>query len=282
MDDQHHEPPFGALSPSPIDRFILDLSRRTGHGRVGAWIRSLLYRAAGGKRRGSIDLEIFGSQRARLHPADNLCEKRVFVSDRHWDRKELDWIERQAASGSGPFRVVDVGANVGLYTLGARAAAVAAGRPFRAAAIEPQPEMLRRLRFNVAASAAGDEIVICPWAAAVAHTTLCFAHDGINAGTGRVLDDGRAEGAFEVEGRPLVEAIYAAGLDGIDVMKIDIEGAEYPALKTFFDSTGPGLRPNTIIIEAGRGDLDQPAIRLCLDEGYRIADRGRLNAILQR
>lgn len=280
MTDHRQEPPFGALSPTSVEAFILDLSRRTGGGKVGALVRSLLYRAAGGKNRGPVDLEIFGGQRARLHPGDNLCEKRVFASDRHWDRKELDWIERQAASGTGPFRFVDVGANVGLYTLGARAAAVAAGRPFRAAAVEPQPEMLRRLRFNVAASGAGDEIMVCPWAATDARTTLRFAHDGINAGTGKILEDGSADGAFDVEGRPLLDALTEAGLDGIDVMKIDVEGAEYPALKAFFDAARPELRPTTIIIEAGKGDLDWPAIRLCLDQGYRVADRGRLNAIL--
>ena len=29
-------------------------------------------------------------------------------------------------------------------------------------------------------------------------------------------------------------------------------------------------------------DLDQPPIRLCLAKGYRLAGRGRLNAILAR
>ncbi len=271
--------PFSTHAPSPLAAAALALSRRTGSGRVSALVRSLCYRAAGGPGGGPFDLEIFGSQRVRLHPRGNLCEKRVFTSDLHWDTTERDFIAASAASGTGPFRFVDVGANVGLYTLWARAAAEEAGRPFRAAAVEPQPEMLRRLRFNIEASGASAEIAVCPWAATDVAKTLRFGTDGINAGTGKILDAEEA-GSYAVEGRPLLDAVTAAGLDGIDVMKIDVEGAEYPALDAFFRTADRSLWPRAIIIEAGKGDLDQPPIRLCLAKGYRLAGRGRLNAIL--
>ncbi len=268
--------PFSAYAPSPLEASALRLARRTGNGRVDALIRSLLYRVAGGKRGGPVDLEVFDGQRVRLHPRGNLCEKRVFTSDVHWDREERAWIAARAAAETGAFRFLDVGANVGLYTFFARSAARATGRAFKAAVVEPQPEMLRRLRFNVAASDAGDEITVCDWAATDVPQTLHFASDGINHGTGKIIETG----GITVEGRPLLDAVIAAGLDGVDVMKIDVEGAEFPAMDAYFRTAPASLHPRSIIIEAGKGDLEQPPIRLCLDRGYRVAGRGRLNAIL--
>jgi len=272
-------PPFGRLKPGPIASRFLALARRTGQGRASALLRSLCYRLAGGRSGGPFDLTVFSGQSVRLHPTGNLCEKRVFTSDRHWDVPERRLIDRAAREASGVFSFVDVGANVGLYSLHARSAATAAGLPLRAVAIEPQPEMLRRLRFNIAASGADGEILVCPWAVTAVPQTVRIDAEAGNYGTGRIVEHGGAS-TVEVAGRPLVDALDEAGLDRIDVLKMDIEGAEFPALEAFF-ATAPRTRwPRFIIIEAGKGSLDQPAIALCRDRGYVVEGRGRLNALL--
>ncbi|MBU2533750.1 MAG: FkbM family methyltransferase [Alphaproteobacteria bacterium] len=273
------DPPFGQCKPARFAHAALMLSRRTGEGRLASLVRSLCYRLARGRSGGPFDLTIFSGQSARLYSAGNLCEKRVFTSDRHWDVPERRLIDRAAAEAVSAFHFVDVGANVGLYSLYARSAAAVAGIPFRAVAIEPQPEMLRRLRFNIDASGARNEIVVCPWAVTGSPQVVHIDVDASNFGTGRIVDHGGGS-TIEVAGRPLTDALDEAGLDRIDVLKIDIEGAELPALESFFASAPRERWPRYIIIEAGKLSLDQPAITLCLDHGYAIIGRGRLNAML--
>ncbi|MFN3546102.1 MAG: FkbM family methyltransferase [Mesorhizobium sp.] len=280
MTSRSDSPPFGHHRPGPIASALLALARRTGQGRGSALLRSLCYRLAGGRSGGPFDLTIFSGQSARLHSTGNLCEKRVFTSDRHWDVPERRLIDRAAREAVDAFHFVDVGANVGLYSLHARSAAASAGLPLRAVAVEPQPEMLRRLRFNIEASGAGAEIVVCPWAVTATPQTVRIDAEAENYGTGRIVDHGGGS-TIAVAGRPLVDALDEAGLDRVDVLKMDIEGAEFPALEAFF-ATAPLTRwPRYIIIEAGKGSLDQPAIALCLDKGYVAEGRGRLNAMLR-
>jgi FkbM family methyltransferase len=210
-----------------------------------------------------------------LHPYDNLCEKRVYKCERQWDPIERAFIRERVATGKGLFRFVDVGANAGLYSLAARSAARAAARPFRALAIEPQPAMLERLRFNITASEAEADVLILPWAAAAEAGTLRLTEPDRNRGEARVGNDG-----VEVEARPLLDSLASADFDGIDVLKIDIEGYEAPVLEAFFRDADPAVWPAVIVIEARRGDLTLPGVATCLGHGYRPATTTRMNALL--
>jgi FkbM family methyltransferase len=271
------DPPFGAHAPGPLARAARALARRTGRGGLGRVLRSALFTLAGFRRARPWDVAVFDGQRARLHGWDNLSEKRVLRSDLHWDAAERAFIAARAAAGSGVFRFADVGANAGLYTLAARAAAQAAGRPFRAVAIEPQAEMLRRLRANLAASGAGAEVAVLPWAAAAEAGDIRLAAGGANRGEARAAEAGEA--GETVPARPLAEAL--ARLDGpADVLKIDIEGHERPALAALFDAAPRADWPRAIVIEAGRGDLTLPGVALCLARGYVVAGTTRMNALL--
>ncbi len=270
-------PAFGAFAPGPVARAARALAARSGEGRAARLLRSMLLTLAGGRARRPFDVEIFGGQKARLHPYDNLSEKRVYRSEAHWDAAERAFIAAQAEQGSGAFRFADIGANAGLYTLAARAAAVDAGRAFQGVAVEPQPEMLARLRFNLAASGAAGEVRVCAWAAAETAGEIVLAQGATNRGEARRVADGAA--GLRVAARPLSNAL--AALDGrCDALKIDIEGHERPALAALFDATPPETWPRALVIEAGRGDLSLPGVALCLERGYRVAGTTRMNALL--
>lgn len=271
------EPPFGTHAPGVLAAFARRIAGATGEGAGGKLVRSALFSLARGKARRPRDIAVFGSERARLHPYDNLSEKRVFRSEAHWDPRERAFIAERAAAGAGPFRFADVGANAGLYTLAARSAARAAGRPFQGVAVEPQPTMIARLRFNLKASGAEGDVTVVPWAVAARAGELTLAAPARNRGAARL-----AESGFTVPARPLVEALAAADFDRLDVLKIDIEGQEGPVLDAFFAAAPRPLWPQAIVIEAGRGDLDLPGLRLCLDHGYRVGATTRMNALLVR
>ena len=85
----------------------------------------------------------------RVHPEDNVCEKRVLFTPQFFDPVELQVLAAAIRDG---FTFVDLGANVGVYSL---FVAGLAGRKARILAVEPQPEIYRRLAFNVAANDLG-------------------------------------------------------------------------------------------------------------------------------
>jgi len=267
--------PFGAHAPGAVARWARRATAATGTGGGGKFARSMLFHLMRGKARRPRDVVVFGSERARLHPYDNLAEKRVYRSEAHWDPRERAFVAARVQAGEGPFVFVDVGANAGLYTLAARSAARAAGRPFRGVAVEPQPEMIERLRFNLHASGADAAVTVLPWAAAAEAGELTLAAPARNRGAARLAEHG-----FTVEARPLADAV--AGLAAVDVLKIDIEGQEGPVLDAFFKVAPPALWPAAIVIEAGRGDLDLPGPRVCLAHGYEVEATTRMNALLRR
>lgn len=269
------DPPFGSHAlPAPMEWL-----RRLGAG-VGTWgapgrrAASLIRRIVCLGRDDPFDVEPFPRQRARLYPRDNLSEKRVFTAPGRWDAAERAVIARAAAAAGQVFRFVDAGANVGLYTLAARATAP---RGFQGLAIEPDPENLRRLRFNLAASGAAD-VTVAPVALSDRAGEATLAAAGGNRGEIRL----GAEGAgLRVPTRTLLDIVREAGLDGIDALKIDIEGHEEPALAAFLRDAPPALWPGVVLIEAPHG-ADTPALALLRSNGYVVAERTRLNAILTR
>jgi FkbM family methyltransferase len=271
------EPPFGAFALPPA----LERLRRAGAGlgagplaRRGA---SAIRRIVCLGRRDPFDVEPFPRQRARLYPRDNLSEKRVFTAPATWDRAERAAIARAAASAGEVFRFVDAGANVGLYTLAARAAAP---RRFRGLAIEPDAENLRRLRFNLAASGA-DDVTVAPVALSDEAGEAVLSAAGANRGE-IALGEGETGGAGpRVPTRPLVDLVTDAGMDTIDALKIDIEGHEEPVLTAFLRDAPDTLRPGLIVIEAQRG-VETPALALLAANGYVVAERTKMNAILTR
>jgi FkbM family methyltransferase len=272
------EPSFGAFAPGPLTLLARWLANRTPGGRLWRPLRSVLRRVGGSTGQQTYDLALFSSQRARVRPVGNLCEKRVFMSDRHWEVEERSQIATFCARLAGEdLMFLDVGANVGLYTLAARAAARAHGLGFRGIAIEPQPELLQRLAFNLAASGATGEVAVFPWAATGEAGEVRLDIYPLNHGQTSISD----RGSLAVPGRPVLDALTAAGWDRVDILKIDIEGAEVPALTAFFRDAPEPLWPALVLIEKESGPR-QSGARLVERHGYECVDTTRMNMVLVR
>lgn len=260
------DPPFGAMAPSAQQERFRALARRLPDNYWGRRLASLFLGPAGGRERRAYDVAAFGEARARLHPYDNICEKRVFITPQLWDGAErsalADFIAAQAASD---FVFVDVGANAGLYTLYAREEARRRRLAFRALCIEADPEMRRRLAFNLEASGASADAAIAPFAAGARSEMLRFAVDERSRGLSRVASDG----ALEVEARPLLRLATDAGLSRIDTLKIDIEGQEFAVIEAFLRDAPRALWPRFLILETSHEETERSAKSLVLAAGWR-------------
>jgi len=268
--------PFGALAPSPFEEAIRRAASGLSNNAVGKRAASLLLRAAGGKSGRAFDVPVFGTERARLHPYDNISEKRVFITPQFWEAAERGALAKFIRGGSGDFRFLDVGANAGLYTLFARSEARASGRPFHAICIEPAPEMLSRLRFNLEASGAAREARVVACAVGARQGAATFSVNERNRGESRIAP----RGGLEVEVRTLAAIIDEAEAPRIDAMKIDIEGGEAAALEGLFAGAGGRFRPAFIIMEMSHSDTRASA--MLAREDYREIMRAGRNGVFAR
>lgn len=262
------EPPFGSHALPPVLEGLRRFGAGLPRGPVARRLTSLIRRICVAGREGPFDVEPFPGQRARLYPADNLSEKRVFGAPQFWDWAERAAVARAMAAAPRPFRFVDAGANAGLYTL-----AVLSLGDAEVIAVEPDAETRRRLAVNLEASGA-DRVIVHGVALSDRAGTARLA-----AGDGNRGETALGRTGAEVETAPLLALVEAAGWDRIDALKIDIEGAEAPVLAAFLDTAPAGLRPRLVILEAPRG-ARTPALELLVRCGYQIAEHTRMNAIL--
>ncbi|MGM0585139.1 MAG: FkbM family methyltransferase [Pseudomonadota bacterium] len=271
------DPPFGAHA-LPALREVL---RRAADLAPRRWIVSLLRRLAIAGLPGPFDVELFGGQRVRLHPRDNRTEKRALAGARFWDAEERAWLAGALETpGDGRFVFVDAGANAGLYTLSLRAEARRRGVALAALAVEPDPVNAGRLRDNLAASGAGEEVVVLAEALGAEAGEARFLSAGLaNRGEARLAGEAAGD-AVRVPVRPLLEAVRAAGLERIDALKIDLEGHEPEVMRAFLAQAPRALLPRFCVMETGRGEAGGALIGLMERAGYRLASRTRLNALL--
>ncbi|MFQ5561933.1 MAG: FkbM family methyltransferase [Parvularculaceae bacterium] len=271
--------PFGTYAPEGLQAWARARANGLRSGQPGKWLRSILLRLAGGKARKPRDVVVFGDQRARLHPYDNICEKRVYAGAQLWDALERAALAEAICAHDGEnFMFADIGANVGLYSLFARSVAREAGRAIRLLCVEPEPVVRARMAFNLRASGALDEAAVLDWAIGPKSGEVSLYVNEKNRGENRL--DGAGD-PVRVAARPLIDAFGAAGFDRVDAMKIDIEGAERPALEAFFRTAPAPLWPRLIILETAHDRAEESALKLCLEHGYSIAVQTRLNAILK-
>ncbi len=261
-------PPFGAFALPAWAERLRGLGAGLGPGALTRRMASLLRRIVLWGRADPIDVEPFPGQRARLHPRDNLSEKRVFGAAAAWERAERAALARAMAAAPAPFHFVDAGANAGLYALAVRSLG-----PARILAIEPEPVTRARLETNLALSEAWD-VTVAPVALGPEEGSARIAAPGPNRGEARLGEQGVATPV-----RPLLALVEEVGWLRVDALKIDIEGAEAPVLAAFLGRAPRALWPALVILEAARG-AETPALALLTGQGYVLGERTRLNAIL--
>ena len=82
--------------------------------------------------------------------------------------------------------------------------------------------------------------------------------------------------------RPLISVLREAGISSIDVLKIDVEGAEDVVLVPFFRDAPRELLPELVLIEDTRGFWQTDVFALLEQHGYTVVARNRQNVAYRR
>ena len=270
------ERPYGAFTPKAFVARIIAWTRVTSDSFLGRKLalalRSIALRVLDGT---PVDIEALGA-RMRLHPNGNICEKRVLFTPQSFDVSEREMLAARLRDG---FTFIDVGANVGAYSL---FVAAQAGRGARILAVEPQPDIFARLAFNIAQNPFGTiKAVACALADKPGELTLFI--DQANRGESSVrIINSSAGTALKVPAMTLLALVQGEGYERIDAIKLDVEGAEDIILEPFLRDAPEALWPGFIIIEDSRQRWQTDLAGLLARSGYTLVAQTRLNLVFER
>jgi FkbM family methyltransferase len=214
----------------------------------------------------------------RLFPQSNGTERRVLFRPNRYDTEELGFLRGAIKRDEAIF--IDIGANAGIYSL---YAASHAGSGSRVVAIDPNKDLLARLRFNEDLWRAQARI-----RPSVSVETCEVAISDAD-GAGHLLADTKegsrslGESGDRVETRTLCRLLRDLAIARVDILKIDIEGHEDRALIPFLSNAPVQLLPSRIIIEhISCKRWKQDCFASLADKGYDVVGKTRLNTLLQR
>lgn len=208
--------------------------------------------------------------KVRCHTADNATERALVLRSQHVNREEISLLMAELSEG-GTF--LDVGANNGVFSLSASAKAS------RVIAIEPNPLMVKRLRFNIAANGLTNIAVVQLAVGDAPGNATLYQHP---------IDLGRSSITEETKGQPisvgvqtLAQILADQNVSQIDAMKIDVEGFEDRVLLPFIDSAPRSLWPRAILMEIVHGYRWHDAcFHRLLQAGYAVKWQSSMDALL--
>jgi FkbM family methyltransferase len=277
--------PFGQFAPRAGYRRLIEFAQAAPRNAFGKQLahaaRSLyLWQAPS-----PVDVSV-GDIRLRCYLRDNTCERKFVFTPWRFDPQELRAMAA-ALPADGVF--VDVGANVGLYSLNA---ALLMGARGRIIALEPHPLAHERLLFNIDATRSGradwPRIDVLALGISDREESRELHVDGGNLGGGSIasgtarFSERGSQNALTIVCKPLITVLDECGVVRPDVLKIDIEGAEDLALAPFLARANDERLPRVLIVE-NSDHLWKSDLRAAITaRGYRPLLRSRLNSVYAR
>ena len=200
----------------------------------------------------------------------------MLFTPQYFDAVERELLASRLHEG---FTFIDVGANIGAYSL---FVAARAGRRARILAVEPQPEVFARLSFNIAQNPFGTvKAVACALADKPGELTLFIDPTNRGESSVRILNSS-AGTSVKVPAMTLLSLVEGEGYERIDAIKLDVEGAEDLILEPFLRDAPQALWPGFIIIEDSRQRWQTDLAGLLERSGYKLVAQTRLNLVFER
>jgi FkbM family methyltransferase len=276
--------PYGSRPPGLLPRTLLAVTRRLPANwlglRISMPLRRMAINALGDQ---PVDITLWNT-RMRLYPRRNSCEKNALFTPQLFDLHERNVLaaalDRRLAAGA-TFTFVDIGANVGLYSL---FVAARGGGHAQVLAVEPQPGIVERLAFNLRANPQL-AIELAPVAVADREGEIELLIDNRDSGGTRLNKGAASVSGYEtvrVRCRPLATILADAGIVAVDALKIDIEGAEDLALAPFLREAPDALLPRLVLIEDRTDDWTVDLYALLRERGYAVSSRSKHNVVFER
>src|ERR671926_437283 len=209
--------PFGAHAPQGFARWAIERTRSLPNRWPARRLAFMLRRLAINTLAGApVDTEALGA-RMRLYPYNNICEKKVLFTPQFFDSEELEVLGTRVHEG---FTFVDVGANVGAYSL---FVAAKAGPTARILAIEPQPDVFDRLAYNIRQNPFGTvKAVACAVADKPGELTLFLDPKNKGESSVKIVASSDA-GAIRVPAMTLLDLFRQEEFAHVDAVKLDVE-----------------------------------------------------------
>ncbi|MFH8785030.1 FkbM family methyltransferase [Streptomyces roseoverticillatus] len=138
-----------------------------------------------------------------------------------WEPPMTYWLSQRLGPGD---TFVDVGANIGYFSL---LAARRVGPAGRVVAIEASPVFHRRVLANARRNACRNVRAVNVAVSDVRRSVRFTLASSRNMGANSIVPyDGPVESCFEAQALPLTEVLTASEVAGARVIKVDVEGAE--------------------------------------------------------
>jgi len=213
-----------------------------------------------------------------LFHLDNTTERKALVSD-SYDRVELDFLI--GFLNSSPSTFIDIGANSGLYSLYLASRMPPGSRVY---AVEPNPEMCRRVAANAALlrekGLAADVAIELRQLAIGAASGVAYLDLSLGLGPA-FLADQKGESTLSVNVMTLIGFCRENSIGSIGAIKIDVEGYEDRVLLPFLSAAPTELLPRALIFETvHRNHWERDAVAACLEAGYAITRKTRSSILM--
>lgn len=225
------------------------------------------------RARSDVELSVFG-RRMLLDPSDAISNVLIFTPQ-WYDYKERKFLKRVVQKGD---YIVDIGANIGAYTL---IFADLVGMSGAVTAIEAEKKNAQRLTHNVLLNGI-DWVRIHNNGVSDKKESLSLTLNVTgNAGGHSFHKQPEKDNQLiqKIECKPLCDLIE---YKKAKLFKLDIEGFEWRVLRKYFEDVSESLWPLYILLEDDPKNREDDAVLLCVSHGYRVLRRFDYNVFLAR
>lgn len=209
----------------------------------------------------------------QLNPCDYLS-RFVLFTPAYFDRKERAFIRTILRAGD---YVIDVGANIGIYTL---LFSKLVGPSGRVLAIEAEPNNAAQLRHNVLLNESANVAIVETGVSDEEETLQLTLDTKGNAGAHSFIAKRSQDSQTrQIHCVPLLSLI--ASNRPVRFLKIDIEGFEYRVLSRFLRDAPKSVWPAYIMLEDSPAIREADAVAVLTKAGYEQVARYDFNVILR-